>query len=255
MKGGTRLELQGKVVLITGASSGIGRATAELMAARGAKVVINYNQNAAGAADTVAKIQEAGGECIAVQADVTKKDQVEAMVEHVVSIYGAIHVLVNNAGGGMKTSSFMEMTEELWDETYALNVKSILLCSQAAAKHMIPRLSGKIINISSAAARIGGAGESIHYASSKGAVNTMTIGMSRELIEHGIIVNGVAPGMVDTPFHEKFAPGTNRLNRLAAPVPMKRAATSLEIAEVICFLASDASNYILGETITVSGGR
>jgi len=120
---------------------------------------------------------------------------------------------------------------------------------------MIPRKSGKIINVSSAAARIGGAGESIHYASSKGAVNTMTIGMSRELIEHGIIVNGVAPGMVDTPFHDKFAPGSNRLEKLVAPIPIKRAATPLEIAEVICFLASDASNYILGETITVSGGR
>ncbi|MBP1934905.1 SDR family NAD(P)-dependent oxidoreductase [Ammoniphilus resinae] len=248
-------DLQGKVVLITGASSGIGRATAELMATKGAQVVINYNSNEKGATETVQAIREQGGDCIAIHADVTKKEQVEAMVQEAVSVYGAVHVLVNNAGGGVKQSTFMDMTEELWDETYALNVKSVLLCSQAILKDMLPRKSGKIINLSSAAARIGGAGESMHYASTKGAVNTMTIGMSREFVEHGIIVNGVAPGMVETPFHDKFAPGDNRLERLVASVPMKRAATPLEIAEVICFLASDASNYIVGETITVSGGR
>nr|WP_245204232.1 glucose 1-dehydrogenase [Ammoniphilus resinae] len=247
--------MQGKVVLITGASSGIGRATAELMATKGAQVVINYNSNEKGATETVQAIREQGGDCIAIHADVTKKEQVEAMVQEAVSVYGAVHVLVNNAGGGVKQSTFMDMTEELWDETYALNVKSVLLCSQAILKDMLPRKSGKIINLSSAAARIGGAGESMHYASTKGAVNTMTIGMSREFVEHGIIVNGVAPGMVETPFHDKFAPGDNRLERLVASVPMKRAATPLEIAEVICFLASDASNYIVGETITVSGGR
>ncbi len=248
-------DLQGKVVLITGASSGIGRMTAELFADRGAKVVVNYHSNEKGAIETVQAIQGRGGDCFAIRADVTKKDQVEAMVKEIVSMYGTVDVLINNAGGGIQQSAFMDLTEELWDDTYALNVKSILLCSQAVLKVMLPRKSGKIINVSSAAARIGGARESIHYASTKGAVNTMTIGMSREFVEHGIIVNGVAPGMVETPFHDKFAPNTDRLERLAASVPMKRAATALEIAQVIYFLASDSSNYILGETITVSGGR
>ena len=122
------------------------------------------------------------------------------MVDRALASFSTIDVLINNAAGGIRQSTFMEASEELWEETYRLNIISVLLCSQAVLKHMIPRKKGKIINISSTAARIGGAGESIHYASTKGALNTMTIGMSRELIEYGIIVNGVAPGVVETFF-------------------------------------------------------
>jgi 3-oxoacyl-[acyl-carrier protein] reductase len=246
--------LKGKVVLITGASSGIGRATAELLANRGAKIVLNYLSNEQGVTEAVNAISAKGGECISIQANVTKKSEVDAMVEKAIATFGAIHVLVNNAGAAIKRSPFMEITEELWDDTYNLNVKSILFCSQAVLKDMLPRKSGKIINVSSVAARIGGGGESVHYASAKGAVNTMTVGMSREFASHGILVNGVAPGLINTPFQTKFS--TNeRVNRIVPTIPLKRAGTSEEIAEIISFLASDASNYILGEVITVSGGR
>lgn len=248
-------DLQGKVVIITGASSGIGRATAELLGSKGAKVAVHFRSNTKSALEVVEQVQSNGGEAISVQADVTNRDQVNAMVEQVIDSFGTVDVLVNNAAGGVRQSSFMDASAELWEETYRLNILSVLSCSQVVLNHMIPRKKGKIINISSAAARVGGAGESIHYASSKGALNTMTLGMSRELIEYGIIVNGVAPGVVETPFHKKFAPGEDRLSRMSASVPIKRAAKPIEIAECIAFLSSDASNYILGEIIHVSGGR
>ncbi len=247
--------LHGKVVLITGASSGIGRAAAELLSSKGAKIIVNYLSNKKGAIETVQRIQKNGGDAIIIQADVTIKEQVNAMVEQALASFGKIDILINNAAGGIRQSTFMDASEELWEETYRLNINSVLLCSQAVLKHMIPRKEGKIINISSTAARIGGAGESIHYAASKGALNTMTIGMAKELIEYGIIVNGIAPGMVETPFHEKFAPNEDRLSRMSATIPIKRVAQPVEIAETIAFLASDASNYILGEIINVSGGR
>jgi 3-oxoacyl-[acyl-carrier protein] reductase len=246
--------LKDQVVLITGSSSGIGRAAAELLSAHGAKVIINYLSNQEGADEAVRTIQSAGGDCIAIKADVTKKEEVDAMVDQAISKYGKIDVLVNNAGAALKRSTFMELTEELWDDTYNLNVKSILLCSQAVLKDMLPRKQGKIINISSVAARIGGGGESIHYASAKGAVSTMTVGMSREFAPHGILVNGIAPGLIQTPFQTKYSTA-ERIERIVPTIPLKRAGQSEEIADVIAFLASDAANYMVGEMITVSGGR
>ncbi|MFP3722857.1 glucose 1-dehydrogenase [Niallia circulans] len=248
-------DMIGKVVLITGASSGIGRATAELLGSKRANIIVNFRSNEKSALEVVKYIQENGGKAIAIKADVTNKEQVTAMVKQAHDYFGSIDVLVNNAAGGIQQSTFVDANKELWEETYKLNIISVLLCSQAVLKYMIPRKKGKIINISSTAARIGGAGESIHYAATKGALNTMTIGMSRELIEHGIIVNGVAPGVVETPFHEKFAPDDDRLARMSEGIPIKRIAKPNEIAESIAFLSSDASNYILGEIINVSGGR
>lgn len=247
-------DLHDKIILVTGASSGIGQAAAKLLAARGAAVVIHYHTNVQGAQDTAHSIRDNGGTCMIVQANVTKKTEVNAMVEQVLVQFGRIDVLVNNAGAGVKASTFMEIDEQLWDETYDINVKSILFCSQAVLRDMLPRKSGKIINISSAAARIGGAGESVHYASAKGAVNTLTLGMSREFAQNGILVNGIAPGAIETPWHAKFS-SEERLHGFVPGIPLKRAGLPEEIAEMIAFLSSDAANYIVGEIISVSGGR
>ncbi|RNB87046.1 glucose 1-dehydrogenase [Brevibacillus fluminis] len=251
---GNLTDLSGKVILVTGASSGIGQAGAKLVAARGAVVAVHYNRNEQGALETARDILDSGGTCMVVQADVTKKNEVDAMVEQVVTQFGWIDVLVNNAGAGVKASAFMDIDERLWDETYDINVKSILFCSQAVLRHMLPRQSGKIINLSSAAARIGGAGESVHYASAKGAVNTLTLGMSREFASQGILVNGIAPGVIETPWHAKFS-SEERLHGFISGIPLKRAGAPEEIAEMIAFLSSDAANYIVGEIISVSGGR
>lgn len=138
-------DLSGKVILITGASSGIGRATAELLASKGAKVIVNYRSNEKSALEVVQCIQENGGEAIAIQADVTNKDQVNAMVDRALASFGTIDVLINNAAGGIRQSTFMEASEELWEEAYRLNIISVLLCSQAVLKHMIPRKKGRLL--------------------------------------------------------------------------------------------------------------
>lgn len=243
-----------QVVLITGGSSGIGQAAAKLLAERGAKIIATYNSNKDGAAKTKQLVESVGGECLLVKADVSQKREVEDLVQISLETYGHIDVLVNNAGAAIKRSSLLEIDEDLWQKTYDVNVKSVFLVSQAVLKHMVTRKFGKVINISSVAARIGGPGESIHYASAKGAINTMTVGMAREFASHGILVNGIAPGFILTPFQDKYST-KERIDRIVPTIPIGRPGTSEDVAEVIGFLASDASNYMMGEIITVSGGR
>jgi 3-oxoacyl-[acyl-carrier protein] reductase len=243
-----------QVVLITGGSSGIGQASAKLLAEKGAKIVANYNSNREGAEETKHLVESVGGQCLLVKADLTDKEQVDAMVKNALETFGHIDVLVNNAGSAVKRSSFMNTDEHLWETTFNVNVKSVFLVSQAVLKHMVQRKSGRVINISSVAARLGGPGESIHYASAKGAVNTMTVGMSKEFAPHGILVNGIAPGFILTPFQDKFST-QERIDRIVPTIPIGRAGMSEDIAKVVAFLASDSANYMMGEILTVSGGR
>jgi len=245
--------LKGQVALITGASSGIGRATAEAMAREGARVGVNYCKNQAGADETAETIRKAGGQALVARADVTRAAEVQAMVDAVRKEWGGIDILVNNAGDLLARRSLTEMTEEYWDQIMALNLKSVFLCVRAVWQEMAERKTGCIINVTSIAGRNGGGPGAAAYAAAKGGLLTYTKGLAKELAPHGIRVNGIAPGVIATPYHERYTPG-EVFQRIVASIPLGRAGTSEDIADVIVFLASPAARYIIGETVEVNGG-
>jgi len=242
-----------QVALITGASSGIGRATAEAMAREGARVGVNYCKNQAGAEQTAESIRKAGGAARVLRADVTRAAEVLAMVDAVRKEWGRIDILVNNAGDLLARRSLPDMTEEYWDQIMALNLKSVFLCVRAVWQEMAERKTGCIINVSSIAGRNGGGPGAAAYAAAKGGLLTYTKGLAKELAPHGVRVNGIAPGVIATPYHERYSPG-EAFQRFIASIPLGRAGTSEEIADVIVFLASPAARYITGETVEVNGG-
>lgn len=246
-------ELNGKVALVTGASSGIGRAAAEALAASGAKVAINFHRNEAGAEAARTAITSAGGSAIAVQADVTSASAVESLVKQTVAEFGPIDILVNNAGSLIERLKILELTEERWDEVIDLNLKSAFLCCRAVAASMMERKTGAIINVSSIAGRNGGALGSIHYSTAKGGLITFTKGLAKELGAFGIRVNAISPGVINTPYHEQFS-SPEMMKTYVGMIPLGRIGTPPEVAKVICFLASDAASYLAGETIEINGG-
>lgn len=261
-------DFTGKVVLVTGASSGIGRATAEMFGECGAKVAITYLKNQAGAEAAVAAIAgvsrsaavgdsqpvESGKQATAIQCDVTKNSEIARMIEEVEEKLGVIDILVNNAGSLVERLPTANLTEERWDEVFALNVKSAFFAAQAVIPKMLEKGSGIIINVTSIAGRNGGALGSIHYAAAKGAMTTMNKGLAKEFANQGIRVNGVSPGVIDTPFHETFSTPEAMANFANNVIPMGRVGSSREVAAVIGFLASDAASYLCGETIEINGG-
>ena len=246
-------DLTGKVALVTGASSGIGRATAELFAECGASVAINYHKNESGAEAARAKITEGGGRAIVIQADVTRTRDIKALVGRATEELGPVDILVNNAGSLVERLKILELTEERWDEVINLNLKSAFLCSQAVAASMMERKSGAIVNVSSIAGRNGGALGSIHYSTAKGGLITMTKGFAKELAPFGVRVNAVSPGVIDTPYHEQFST-PEAMKAYVGGIPLGRVGTPEEVAKVIAFLASDAGSYLCGETIEINGG-
>ncbi len=245
--------LKDQIALITGASSGIGRATAVAMAGEGARIAVNYLQNQAGAAQTAEEIRKAGGDPIVIQADVTSSTEVQAMVAAVRKQWGRIDIMVNNAGDLLARRALADLTEEYWDQVMDLNLKSVFFCVKAVWEEMVARKSGCIINVSSIAGRNGGGPGSGVYAAAKGGMITYTKSLAKELAPYGIRVNAIAPGVIATPYHERYSP-PEVFEKFMANIPLGRAGTADEIAKVIVFLASSAASYITGETVEVNGG-
>jgi len=248
------IRFDNKVALITGASSGIGRASAKEFAKAGAKVVVHYNVSKADAEAVVDAISKEGGEAVALQADVSRKEEVEALVQATLERFGTIDILINNAGALIKRETLENMEEALWDEVMDVNLKSIFLVSQAVIPVMKAKKYGKIINLTSIAARVGGGVGAGHYSASKGGILTLSKNMAKELAPHGIIVNAISPGIIDTRFHERFTT-PEIFNKFKESVVLKRAGTAEEVAWPILFLCSEYAAYIVGETLEINGGQ
>jgi NAD(P)-dependent dehydrogenase (short-subunit alcohol dehydrogenase family) len=245
------------VLVVTGGSRGIGAATCLLAARRGYRVAVNYVADLAAAQDVVHRIAQERGLAIAVRADVADPADVERMFATVDDRLGTASALVNNAGIVARQSRLDELDPARVSRLLAVNVTGTLLCAQQAVRRMSLRHNGSggsIVNLSSAAARLGGAGEYVDYAASKGAVETLTIGLAREVAAEGVRVNAVRPGIIRTGIHASGGdPG--RADRLGPSVPMGRAGTALEVAETIVWLLADAPPYVTGAILDVAGGR
>ena len=253
-----RISLEGQVAIVTGASSGIGRATAEGLAAAGAKVVVNYRSNPEAAEEVVAGIVESGGEAFALKADVSDEADVEAMFGRAVETYGAVDVVVANAGM-QKDSSSAEMTLDDWRKVIDVNLTGQFLCARAAVRRFraqgrrpTSRALGKIICMSSVHEVIPWAGH-VNYAASKGGISLMMKTLAQEFAEEGIRVNAIAPGAIRTAINEKETEG-EAAKKLLKLIPYGRIGVAEDVANAAAWLASDLADYVVGATIFVDGG-
>jgi NAD(P)-dependent dehydrogenase (short-subunit alcohol dehydrogenase family) len=245
------------VAIVTGASRGIGAAIAKLLGANGYAVAVNYARDEAAAQSVVEHITGAGSRAVAIQADVSREADVLRLFESAERELGPIGALVNNAAITGGFARVEEVGSAALAQMLAVNVAGTILCAREAVRRMSTRrggAGGAIVNISSIAARTGGVGEWVHYAASKGAVNTFTIGLAREVATEGIRVTAVAPGLVETGLHAANGePG--RIARLSPSIPMQRAGTPEEIAQGVLWLLSDAASYVTGTILEIGGGR
>ena len=247
-------DLAGKVALVTGASSGIGAATAHLLAAQGARVAVGYFRNQEGAVKVLDSIAAAGGTAVAAVGDFRKTSEIHAVVGQVVKEFGPIDILVNNAGSLVKRQPIRDVSEEMWDDIIALNLKSAVFASKAVAPSMIERRTGAIVNVVSIAGHNGGGPGAGTYATAKAGLTSFTKSLAKELAPHGIRVNAISPGVIDTPFHEMFST-PEMIAGFVKTIPLGRVGTAEECAQVIAFLVSDAASYVVGETIEINGGQ
>lgn len=246
-----------KVMLVTGGSRGIGAATARMGALRGYAVAVNYVHNRAAADEIVSAIRAAGGEALAVQADVAVEGEVVRMFEEVDRVLGPLQALVNNAGILERQARVDEMDAARLTRILATNVTGSFICAREAVRRMSTRHGGSggaIVNLSSIAARLGAPNEYVDYAASKGAIDTLTVGLAKEVACEGIRVNGVRPGVIYTDIHASGGePG--RVDRVKDAVPMKRGGNAEEVAQAILWLLSDEASYVTGTFVDVTGGR
>ena len=244
--------LEGKIAVVAGGARDIGRAVSEGLAARGAKVVVNYFNNEADGEATVAAIEAAGGEAVAVKGDMTNQADVDLLVASALESFGGgIDILVNVVGGLVARKPLAEMDEAFFEGVMKLNVTSAFLTCQAVVPHMGD--GGSIINFASQAGRDGGGPGASAYATSKGAVMTFTRAMAKELGPSNIRVNCVCPGMISTTFHDTFTKDEVRKN-VAAGTPLRREGQAPEVAELVCYLASSQSSFITGASVDINGG-
>ncbi len=246
-----------QVMIVTGGGRGIGAATARLGAQRGYGVCVNYLENAKAAQAVVREIEAAGGRAIAVQADVAAEDQVDRLFETVDRELGPVTALVNNAGTAGTIGRLDAVPGAVVRRVMEVNVLGVLWCARAAVKRMSTRhggAGGAIVNVSSGAATIGSPGVYVWYAASKGAVDSLTLGLAKEVAQEGIRVNGVAPGVVETEIHAALGL-PDRAQQMAPSLPIGHAGAPEEIAEAILWLLSERASYTTGATLRVAGGR
>jgi 3-oxoacyl-[acyl-carrier protein] reductase len=244
--------LKGKIAVVTGGSRDIGRSICLKLASEGAKVIVNYYNTEAGAHDTVAAIKDGGGDAIAIKADVSNLQDIDALKEKVIALYGGeIHILVNNAGGLFARKTLQEFDEDFYELVMGVNFKSTVFVSKAFAPLM--QKGASIINLSSQAARDGGGGGSALYSSSKGAVTTFTRAMAKELGPKGIRVNAVCPGLIGTKFHDDFTKDEVRV-KVASGTPLRREGGPDEVADLVAYLATDEASFVTGNNIDINGG-
>ena len=246
-----------KVLLVTGGSRGIGAATCLLAARQGWAVAVNYTSNSLAADDVVREIRASGGRAMAVQADVADETQVLRMFEQVDAKFGRLTGLVNNAGVVDVTARLEDMDMARWRRMFDINVIGSLVCAREAIRRMSTKhggAGGSIVNLSSAAARLGAPGQYVDYAAAKGAIDAFTIGLAKEVAAEGIRVNAVRPGLIETEIHASGGL-PNRVRDLQHLVPMQRGGSADEVAQSIVWLLSDAASYTTMSLIDVSGGR
>jgi NAD(P)-dependent dehydrogenase (short-subunit alcohol dehydrogenase family) len=245
------------IMLVTGASRGIGAAIAKQAGRQGYAVAVNYLNSQDAAESIVSDINKAGGKAIAIQADTSREEDVLRLFETVDKELGTLSALINNAGVVDVACRVDEMSVERMERIFATNITGYFMCAREAVKRMSSRHGGKggcIINISSAAARLGSAGEYVDYAASKGATDTMTTGLANEVAKEGIRVNAVRPGPIHTDIHASGGE-PDRINRIKSAIPMGRGGTPEEISDAVMWLVSDGASYVTGAFLDVSGGR